>query len=154
MDATKLCRKSFHITCDDPRELPKIYLITPLRIRVTLELTEHRKPTSYGSRPVCKHGPGSFLCHLKKPQPPVGTSRCQRPRGIGERLDPPEIKRRPGLAIRSECRSADDSCRHDAAKIVRCKRCIEMETLPCPSFETDTRCPHVGDFWVCCSQRS
>jgi hypothetical protein len=22
-----------------------------------------------------------------------------------------------------------------------------METLPCPSFETDTRCPHVGDFY-------
>src|SRR5947209_3288413 len=81
---------------DDPRELRKIYLITPLRIGVTLELTEHRKHTSYGSRPVCKHGPGSFLCHLKSPSRPVRASCCQHPRGIEERLDPPEIKRRPG----------------------------------------------------------
>src|SRR5207248_7666393 len=107
------------------------------------------KAASLSMRPSLSDSP-QFSHSLRQ----SGLLRCQHRRGIAERLDPLEIKRRPGLAIRTECWSADDNCRHDAAKIVRCNRCIEMETSPCPSFETDTRCPHVGDVWVCCSQRS
>jgi hypothetical protein len=33
------------------------------------------------------------------------------------------------------------------------QRRIEMETLPCHSFETDMWCPHIGDFWVGYSPR-
>src|SRR5690349_6778933 len=113
-----------------------------------MESPRHTNPD-----PFANTGP-ALSCVALKPQPLVGTSCLSVPQGIGERLDPPEIKRRPGLAIRSECWSADDSCGHNAAKVVRCKRRIEMETLPCPPFEMDTRFLHVGDFWSCCFQRS
>jgi hypothetical protein len=88
--------------------LQKIYLITPLRIVVTLELRD----TSYRIPTRLQHGQGSFLCHLKSASRPV------------ERPDRRRLSEGPGLAT-AECWSADDSWHHNAAK-----NCAWVQFLP------------------------